>query len=115
MALSREEQRLLEQMELVLAVDDPRLAKKLRSNHAGRFRPRGKVVWTAASFLVGLVALVLGMEVSIFVTLAGFVVMLVSSVSAATAFASWQDLGSPAVHDADAEREHGPQDLPGAA
>ncbi len=89
MALSEDEQRLLEQMEAALAAEDPKLANTLRGTTSRRLHRRRAAV-AGFGFLLGLVALVGGMEIHPLVSIAGFVVMLVSTV---VAVSSWQYVG----------------------
>lgn len=78
MALSDEEQRLLAQLEMSLAEDDPKLAHLMRGSE-----PRGGVtqrnprhmVAGVLGCLVGLVLLVLGFETHWVVSVVGFVVL----------------------------------------
>ncbi len=89
MALSEQEQRLLEQMEAVLTAEDPKLANALRGSSARRLHRR----WAALAglgFIVGLAALVVGMETHPIVSIVGFVVMLAATVVAIT---SWRKVG----------------------
>lgn len=89
MALSNEEQRLLEQMEAALAAEDPKLAHALRGS-ATRKLHRRRAVLAGLGFIVGIVALVAGMEIHPLVSILGFVVMLAATVAAITA---WQHVG----------------------
>lgn len=89
MALSEEEQRLLEQMEAALAAEDPKLAHTLRGTRTRRLH-RSRAAMAGVGFVVGLAALVAGMELGIVVSVAGFVVMLVSTILALT---SWPQVG----------------------
>lgn len=85
MALSEEEQRLLDQMEAALAADDPKLANTLRGT-ANRWQRR-RAVLAGLGFLVGLGCLVGGMQVHPVLSVAGFVVMVAATVLGVTA---WQ-------------------------
>lgn len=91
MALSEEEQRLLEQMEAALAAEDPRLANALSGSRRGWYRRR--LVVSVVVFVAGVTALVAGMEVHPVVSVLGFVIMLVATVSAVTA---WREPASGA-------------------
>jgi hypothetical protein len=88
MALSEEEQRLLEQMEAALAAEDPRLANALRGRQRRWYRRR--VVVACAVFVIGVAVLVAGMDVHPLVSVLGFVIMLGATVAGVT---SWQDPG----------------------
>lgn len=92
MALSDEEQRLLEQMEAALAAEDPKLAHTLRGTRTRRLHRR-RAALAGVGFVLGLVALVVGMELGIAISIAGFMVMLVATIMA---LASWQQVGDDA-------------------
>ncbi len=92
MPLSDHEQRQLEQMERALAAEDPKLASALRGVDL-RTRQRRKAAAGAAVFVVGMVTMLggaimmtTGQNVAgyIFVSVLGFVVMLVSAYYVAT-------------------------------
>ena len=85
MALSEEEQRLLEQMEAELAAEDPRLASALRGPQRHWYHRR--VLAAAVGLAVGVTVLVLGMDVHPLVSVVGFVIMLVSTV---VGLAAWR-------------------------
>ena len=85
MALSEEEQRLLDQMEAALAAEDPRLANALRGT-SNRWHRR-RAVLAGFGFLVGIACLVGGMQVHPALSVVGFVVMLASAVLGVSA---WQ-------------------------
>jgi hypothetical protein len=77
MPLSPDEQRILEEIEQRLSEEDPRLAEQvsrtsLYTHLARRFR------WSSLAFLAGFVML-LAFQVSLYVAIAGFGVMLASS------------------------------------
>lgn len=93
MALSNEEQRLLEQMEAALAAEDPKLANTLRGTRT-RHLHRRRAVLAGVGFVMGLAALVVGMEFGIAVSIAGFVVMLIATVLALT---SWRHVTDDGV------------------
>ncbi len=100
MALSEREQRLLEQVEAALAAEDPDLAEKLR----GR-RQHSRLRWGASivGFVVGVVALVVGLQLTPWVSVTGFVLMLASAVVAV-----WSRPGVGLTHawGDDAEPQH---------
>lgn len=85
MALSEDEQRLLEQMEAALAAEDPKLANTLRGTN--RRLHRRRAIIAGLGFLVGIACLVGGMEVHPALSVAGFVIMLIATVLGVTA---WQ-------------------------
>lgn len=93
MALSDEEQRLLEQMEAALAAEDPKLAHTLRGTSTRRLHRR-RAALAGVGFVVGLAALVAGIELGIIVSVVGFVVMLVATILALT---SWPQVGGDAA------------------
>lgn len=86
MALSDEEQRLLDQMEAALAAEDPKLASTLRGTSSRRLHRRRAAV-AGMGFVLGIACLIGGMEVNPALSIAGFVVMLVSTLVAVT---SWR-------------------------
>lgn len=86
MALSEDEQRLLEQMEAALAAEDPKLANTLRGTNTRRLHRR-RAALAGLGFLVGIGLLIVGMEIHTLVSVAGFLVMLAATVIAVS---SWQ-------------------------
>lgn len=86
MALSEQEQKLLEQLEAALAAEDPKFAKTLRGTGSRTFH-RKRVALAGIGFLVGVIALVAGMQVSPVVSVLGFVIMLAATI---VALASWR-------------------------
>ncbi len=92
MALSAEEQRLLKQMEAALAAEDPKLANTLRGTTTRRLHRRRAAI-AGVAFLLGVVALIGGMEVSPALSVVGFVIMLAATVIAVT---SWRHVGDAA-------------------
>ncbi|MGC3954246.1 MAG: DUF3040 domain-containing protein [Propionicimonas sp.] len=89
MALSEDEQRLLEQMEAALEAEDPKLANALRGTTSRRLHRR-RAALAGIGFLVGVGLLIGGMEVHWALSIAGFLIMLVSTVVAVSA---WQHVG----------------------
>lgn len=85
MALSDEEQRLLDQLEAALAAEDPKLANTLRGNV--RKWDRRRLVLASLGFVVGVAALIGGMEIHPVLSVAGFVIMLACAAVGVTA---WQ-------------------------
>lgn len=92
MALSEEEQRLLEQMEAALAAEDPKLVNALRGTGTRRVH-RQRAALAGVGFFVGLALLVAGISVHPALSVLGFVVMVAAAVVAIT---SWQHVGSSA-------------------
>ena len=92
MALSDEEQRLLEQMEAALAAEDPKLVNALRGTGVRRVHRR-RAALAGVGFFVGLALLVVGISVHPVLSIAGFVVMVAAAV---VAIYSWQHVGSSA-------------------
>ena len=86
MALSDKEQRLLEQLEAALAAEDPKLASTLRGTTT-RTLHRRRAAIAGLGFVIGLAALIGGMQLSIVVSVIGFVIMLASTV---VAISSWR-------------------------
>ena len=89
MALSEDEQRLLDQMEAALAAEDPKLANTLRGTNARRLHRR-RAALAGIVFVVGLGLLIGGMEIHTVVSVAGFLIMLAATV---VAVSSWQHVG----------------------
>lgn len=81
MPLSEDEQRILSQIEQQLYESDPQLAREVGSTtvytHASR-----SLKWAVAGFIAGLAIMVLSITVSFWLSFAGFVVMLASSLVA---------------------------------
>jgi len=90
MALSDEEQRLLEQMEAALAAEDPKLVNALRGTGVRRVHRR-RAALAGIGFFVGLALLVVGISVHPVLSVLGFVVMVAAAV---VAIYSWQHVGS---------------------
>lgn len=90
MALSEEEQRLLEQMEKALTADDPKLAHAMRGDRTSRVLRRKKAGLSGVAFLAGAVLLVAGVAIDggafWFVSVFGFVLMVIGTVSALSAY-----------------------------
>jgi len=92
MALSNEEQRLLEQMEAALAAEDPKLVNAMRGTGVRRVHRR-RVAIAGIGFFAGLALLVAGISTNLIFSVLGFVVMLAASV---VAIYSWQHVGTSA-------------------
>ena len=90
MALSDEEQRLLEQMEAALAAEDPKLVNTLRGTGVRRIHRRRAAI-AGVGFFAGLALLIAGMSTHLFLSVVGFVIMVAAAV---TAIYSWQHVGS---------------------
>ena len=84
MALSEQEQELLQQMEQALYADDPKFATNIRT--AGGSASRGRATVGVLTVLGGMLLLVIGVAVGPVVGVAGFAVMLVGAVTTYTAF-----------------------------
>ncbi|GAA3561771.1 hypothetical protein GCM10022197_16750 [Microlunatus spumicola] len=98
MALSNEEQRLLEQMEAALAAEDPKLVNAMRGTGTRRVHRR-RAALAGVAFFGGLVLLVAGLYLAtgtrgyIALSVLGFLVMVAAAV---IAILSWQHVGSAA-------------------
>ena len=96
MALSNEEQRLLEQMEAALAAEDPKLVNAMRGTGSRRVHRR-RAALAGVAFFGGLVLLVAGLYLAtgtrgyIGLSVLGFLVMVASAV---IAILSWQHVGT---------------------
>lgn len=75
MALSWEEQRLLDEMEVAFAAEDPALNVALR----GPDKPGTPVAWAALAFALGLTMLVMGITISVALSAAGLMVITVAA------------------------------------
>ncbi|MFZ1410806.1 MAG: DUF3040 domain-containing protein [Micropruina sp.] len=93
MALSEDEQRLLDQMEAALAAEDPKFANTLRGTTSRRFHRRRAAV-AGVGFLVGIGCLIGGMQVHPALSVVGFLLMLAATVIAIT---SWRHVGGDDV------------------
>lgn len=92
MALSDEERQRLEQLEALLAEDDPKLAHTLRGEGPRGARPTGRAALVSGiGFVLGIGLLVAGMQWHWTICIVGFVVMLAA---AAHLVASRRDGGS---------------------
>lgn len=92
MALSDEEQRLLEQMEAALAAEDPKLVNALRGTSARKVHRR-RAALAGVGFFAGLGLLIAGISINPFLSVLGFVIMVAAAV---TAIYSWQHVGGSA-------------------
>jgi Protein of unknown function (DUF3040) len=79
-ALSREEQRLFEEIEAALSAEDPALEASLRTTGRGPIR-RSRSVWRGLVFVVGLALLVAGVSIAVALSVAGFVLMLAAALA----------------------------------
>ncbi|MDR1711717.1 MAG: DUF3040 domain-containing protein [Propionibacteriaceae bacterium] len=93
MALSKDEQRLLEEMEAALAAEDPKLASTLRGTTTRKLHRR-RAALAGLGFLIGVGCLIGGMMSHFALSIAGFVIMLVSTI---VALSSWQHVESGPV------------------
>lgn len=105
MALSEEEQKLLAQMEAALAADDPKLANMLRGTGSRKLHRR-RASLAGLGFVLGLVALVAGMKLSIFLSIAGFLIMLVAAI---VGLNSWSHVTDEEIDPSDAPKQRTPQ------
>ena len=78
MALSREEQQRLEELEALLAQDDPKLAHTLRGTRPSAVSGK-RIAVSATGFVLGIGLLVAGMQLHWSVSVVGFLVMLASA------------------------------------
>ncbi|WP_203566900.1 DUF3040 domain-containing protein [Aestuariimicrobium ganziense] len=79
MALSDEEQRLLQQLEASLAKDDPKLAHTLRGTRPRTMVSARTTALSAVGFVLGLGLLVAGISIHWSVSVVGFLIMLASA------------------------------------
>ncbi|MCL2784673.1 MAG: DUF3040 domain-containing protein [Propionibacteriaceae bacterium] len=78
MALTDAERKLLDELEATLTAQDPKLVSKFAKPHR-RIHPT-KTIGGVIGFLLGLVGLVAGMSSFWWISVIGFVVMLVSTI-----------------------------------
>lgn len=78
MALTDAERKLLEELEATLTAQDPKLVSKF-TKPPRRIHP-SRAIGGVVGFLVGLVALVAGMSLYWWISVIGFIVMLVSAI-----------------------------------
>ena len=105
MALSEDEQRLLEQMEAALAAEDPKLASTLRGT--SRRWHRRRAVLSGIGFIAGITCLIAGMQVHPAISVVGFVIMLAATVVGVSA---WQQAGLAGEGQANGGRPGGPSE-----
>lgn len=108
MALSEQERKLLEQLEASLKADDPQFADTLSGRTQVRVHRRRATI-AGVGFLLGLVALIGGIQIHWAVSVLGFVLMLASSV---VGIGSWQRVsedGAPVDHGNDGGGSTGPE------
>ena len=108
MALSNEEQRLLDQMEAALAAEDPKLVSALRGTGMRRVHRR-RAALAGVGFFAGLALLVAGISTTPFLSVLGFVLMVAAAV---TAIYSWQHVGSGPDNGRSSDRPRSPQPSP---
>lgn len=90
MALSEKEQRLLEQLEAALAAEDPKFANTLRGTTHRKIHHR-RAVLAGVGFIVGVAALVAGMEFHWALSVVGFIIMFAATVVALTSWRQVED------------------------
>ena len=95
MALSEEEQRLLEQMEAALAAEDPKLVNTLRGTGVRKLHRRRAAI-AGVGFFVGLGLLIVGMYLMssgpigyVGLSLLGFAIMVAAAVTAIYSGSTW--------------------------
>ena len=96
MALSKDEQALLDQMEAALAQEDPKLANAMRGTTSRRVHRR-RAALAGVAFVVGVACLIAGMNIHWTISVLGFVIMLAATV---VAISAWErvapdDSGAP--------------------
>ncbi|MDR1431896.1 MAG: DUF3040 domain-containing protein [Propionibacteriaceae bacterium] len=93
MALSKDEQRLLEQMEAALEAEDPELASTLRGTTSRRLHTR-RATLAGVAFVIGIACLIGGMKLHFALSIVGFVVMLAATI---IAISSWRYVDETSV------------------
>lgn len=104
MALSPEEQRLLEQMEAALSAEDPKLVNTLRGTGVRRVHRR-RAALAGVGFFVGLGLLLAGIATYFWVSIIGFLVMVAAAV---IAISSWQHVGQGGPEEESVDRPKTP-------
>lgn len=94
MALSEHEQRRLEQLEASLMAEDPTLADTLRGVPQFRVQKR-RATLAVLGFIAGLTALVIGVQIQPAISVAGFVIMLISAIIGLSAWTRIAEDGVP--------------------
>lgn len=111
MALSEQERKLLEQLEASLMADDPKFAQTLSG--AGGIRiHRRRATLAGLGFVLGLLLLIAGVQITPVISIVGFVVMLASAIIGVN---SWQRVageGQPRVPPPPGPEGSGPQNPP---
>lgn len=108
MALSDDEEQLLDQMEAALSAEDPKLSHALSGKGTRRVHRR-RAALAGVGFLAGLGLLIAGMSTTVFFSVLGFVVMLAAAI---TAIYSWQHVNDAPTDSSGAERPRTPQSTP---
>lgn len=99
MALSEEEQKLLEQMEAALAAEDPKLVNTFRGTTARRVHRR-RATLAGIGFFAGLALLLAGLATYPWISVVGFVLMVGCAVAAIYA---WQHVGAAGSNEGQGE------------
>lgn len=108
MALSENEEQLLNQMEAALSAEDPKLSHALSGSGSRRVHRR-RAALAGIGFFVGLGLLIAGMSTTIFFSVLGFVVMLAAAI---TAIYSWQHVNDAPDDASDDDQPRTPQSTP---
>lgn len=95
MALSEEEQRLLEQMEAAFAAEDPKFADTLSGNTRRRVEKR-RAALAGLGLVIGLGLLMAGIVTHWGLSIVGFLVMLASGLAG---MGAWKDDGAAPTDD----------------
>ncbi|MGI8769102.1 MAG: DUF3040 domain-containing protein [Propionibacteriaceae bacterium] len=99
MALSEQEQKMLAQMEAALAAEDPKLVNSFRGTTARRVHRR-RATFAGIGFFVGLTLLLAGLATYAWLSVVGFVLMVIAAVAAIYA---WQHVGNAPIESPDAK------------
>jgi hypothetical protein len=93
MPLDEHEQRILEEIERQFYEEDPKLARSVAAaSLKSRFRPRRRLA--VAGFVVGLIVMLASFTTSVWIAVAGFVLMLASAGWLAMSIRKGSDGGS---------------------
>lgn len=104
MALSEQERKLLEQLEASLKAEDPQFAEALSGRGQLRIHRR-RAALSGVGFLVGLIALLFGFQLFWGISVAGFVIMLISTV---IGIGSWQRVSDEGAEQTKKPKSGGP-------
>lgn len=107
MALSEQERKLLEQLEASLKAEDPDLAETLSGAGTVRIHRR-RATLAGLGFIVGIIALIGGIQLHWSVSIAGFAIMLVGAIIGISSWQRVSDEGVPLSRDSGPKQPKAP-------